>query len=58
MLWQADDLDKNRNFCSVSSDGRVSNWTLIKSDIHSTDLIVLRSDADAFQKKEVCLDSF
>ena len=56
--WQADDLDKNRNFCSVSSDGRVTSWTLIKSDLHASDLIVLRSDADNFGKKEVrCTES-
>jgi len=50
--WQADDLDKNKNFTSVSSDGRVTLWTLIKSEIHHTDLIVLRQDPDP-AKKEV-----
>jgi dynein intermediate chain 1 len=53
VAWQTDDLDKNRNFSSVSSDGRVTSWTLIKSDLHSTDLIILRSDADSFGKKDV-----
>ena len=28
--WQKDDLDGNMNFFSVSSDGRVVNWTLAK----------------------------
>ena len=28
--WQKDDLDNNLNFFSVSSDGRVVSWTLIK----------------------------
>jgi dynein intermediate chain 1, axonemal len=28
--WQKDDLDGNMNFFSVSSDGRVVNWTIIK----------------------------
>ena len=28
--WQKDDLDNNLNFFSVSSDGRVVVWTLIK----------------------------
>ena len=28
--WQKDDLDGNLNFYSVSSDGRVVCWTLVK----------------------------
>jgi len=28
--WQKDDLDNNLNFYSVSSDGRVVCWTLVK----------------------------
>lgn len=28
--WQNDDIDKNHNFFSVSSDGRVVSWTLVK----------------------------
>ena len=28
--WQKDDLDGNMNFFSVSSDGRVVSWTIIK----------------------------
>ena len=28
--WQKDDLDNNLNFYSVSSDGRVVQWTLVK----------------------------
>ena len=28
--WQKDDLDGNMNFFSVSSDGRVCRWTLLK----------------------------
>uniref|UniRef100_A0A4W6CSA6 Dynein axonemal intermediate chain 1 n=1 Tax=Lates calcarifer TaxID=8187 RepID=A0A4W6CSA6_LATCA len=28
--WQNDDMDNNHNFYSVSSDGRVVSWTLVK----------------------------
>lgn len=28
--WQKDDMDNNHNFFSVSSDGRVVSWTLVK----------------------------
>lgn len=28
--WQNDDLDGNHNFCSVSTDGRIVSWTLVK----------------------------
>lgn len=30
MRWQKDDMDSNHNFYSVSSDGRIVSWTLIK----------------------------
>lgn len=29
--WHADDIDKNKNFSSVSSDGRVTTWTIVGS---------------------------
>ena len=28
--WQKDDLDNNMNFFSVSSDGRITQWTIVK----------------------------
>lgn len=43
--WQKDDLDGNLNFYSVSSDGRVVSWTIIKSELHYTDVIELRMDS-------------
>ena len=30
MRWQKDDLDGNLNFYSISSDGRVVGWTIVK----------------------------
>ncbi|XP_072429271.1 dynein, axonemal, intermediate chain 1, paralog 2 isoform X3 [Chiloscyllium punctatum] len=42
--WQKDDLDNNINFCSVSSDGRVVSWALIKDEIVYTDIIKLTMD--------------
>jgi dynein intermediate chain 1 len=42
--WQADDLDENANFFSVSSDGRVSQWTLLKNELVQTDVIRLTFD--------------
>uniref|UniRef100_A0A3Q3IN46 Dynein axonemal intermediate chain 1 n=3 Tax=Monopterus albus TaxID=43700 RepID=A0A3Q3IN46_MONAL len=39
--WQKDDMDNNHNFCSVSSDGRVVSWTLIKNELVFTDIIRL-----------------
>ena len=32
--WQKDDLDGNLNFYSISSDGRVVCWTLVKVTDH------------------------
>lgn len=34
--WQKDDLDENANFFSVSSDGRVLQWTLLKNELAYT----------------------
>eukprot|EP00111_Clytia_hemisphaerica_P001567 TCONS_00004473-protein len=42
--WQKDNLDGNLNFYSVASDGRVVAWTIIKSDLHFTDVIQLKMD--------------
>ncbi|XP_051960947.1 dynein, axonemal, intermediate chain 1, paralog 2 isoform X2 [Xyrauchen texanus] len=39
--WQKDDLDNNHNFFSVSSDGRVVSWTLVKNELVFTDIINL-----------------
>ena len=42
--WQKDDLDDNLNFFSVSSDGRVTQWTLLKNELLHTDIIALEYD--------------
>ncbi|CAL1602426.1 unnamed protein product [Knipowitschia caucasica] len=39
--WQHDDMDNNHNFFSVSSDGRVVCWTLVKNELLHTDIIRL-----------------
>ncbi|KAM3877528.1 dynein, axonemal, intermediate chain 1, paralog 2 [Diretmus argenteus] len=39
--WQNDDMDNNHNFYSVSSDGRVVSWTLVKNELVFTDIIKL-----------------
>uniref|UniRef100_A0A8D0CU60 Dynein axonemal intermediate chain 1 n=1 Tax=Sander lucioperca TaxID=283035 RepID=A0A8D0CU60_SANLU len=42
--WQNDDMDNNHNFYSVSSDGRVVSWTLVKNELVFTDIIRLSLD--------------
>ncbi|XP_060746289.1 dynein, axonemal, intermediate chain 1, paralog 2 [Tachysurus vachellii] len=42
--WQNDDIDKNHNFFSVSSDGRVVSWTLVKNELLFTDIIKLSTE--------------
>ncbi|KAJ3065806.1 hypothetical protein HK102_007808, partial [Quaeritorhiza haematococci] len=44
VCWQKDDLDNNPNFFSVSSDGRITQWTILKNEIVYTDVIKLRYD--------------
>ncbi|XP_030833317.1 dynein intermediate chain 2, ciliary isoform X1 [Strongylocentrotus purpuratus] len=45
VAWQKDDLDNNLNFFSVSSDGRVVAWTLVKNELTYTDVIQLQLDS-------------
>lgn len=33
VYWQKDNLDDLMNFASVSSDGRVKQWTLLKNEL-------------------------
>ncbi|XP_074522509.1 dynein, axonemal, intermediate chain 1, paralog 2 [Halichoeres trimaculatus] len=63
--WQSDDMDNNHNFYSVSSDGRVVSWTLIKNELVFTDIIILSLNGaiyegpeDALQKITACGTSF
>ena len=35
--WSEDDLDNYLNFYSVSGDGRVTNWSLVKTRIRYSD---------------------
>uniref|UniRef100_A0A8C1IX40 Dynein intermediate chain 1, axonemal n=1 Tax=Cyprinus carpio TaxID=7962 RepID=A0A8C1IX40_CYPCA len=39
--WQKDDLDSNHNFISVSADGRLVSWTLVKHELVFTEIIKL-----------------
>lgn len=42
MSWQEEDLAKNLNFFSISSDGRVTLWTLGKSNLEFSDVMQLK----------------
>lgn len=39
--WQKDDADNNMNFFSVSSDGRIVHWTIVKNEMIFQDVIKL-----------------
>ena len=39
MKWGKDDIDGYLNFYSVSGDGRVSNWTIVKTAMWNTDVL-------------------
>lgn len=47
--WRADDLDGNKNFVSVSSDGRISLWTVVKNELNCSDIITLRIPGECFE---------
>ena len=42
VAWQNNDMDGNMNFYSVSSDGRVVNWKLVKNELQYQDAVLLK----------------
>ncbi|KAM6104944.1 dynein axonemal intermediate chain 1 [Pterocles gutturalis] len=50
--WQKDDMDNNLNFFSVSSDGRIVSWTLVKNELVHTDVIKLPVEGTTMQGPE------
>ncbi|XP_030114067.4 dynein axonemal intermediate chain 1 isoform X2 [Taeniopygia guttata] len=50
--WQKDDMDNNSNFFSVSSDGRIVSWTLVKNELVHMDVIKLSADETTMQGPE------
>ena len=51
---QPEDLAKNLNFYSISSDGRVTLWTLAKSNLEYSDLMKLKLEPSAMSKSVRC----
>jgi len=43
VIWQDEDIGKNLNFYSISSDGRVTNWAMIKNELEPTDIMILQA---------------
>ena len=41
VCWADDNLDGYLNFYSCSSDGRVTNWTIMESNMLATDVVLL-----------------
>ncbi|KAH8860051.1 Dynein intermediate chain 2, ciliary [Schistosoma japonicum] len=50
--WQPVDLEANLNFFSISADGRVTSWTLIKNDMGKFDAVILKMLANANENIE------
>ncbi|XP_005581521.1 dynein axonemal intermediate chain 1 isoform X1 [Macaca fascicularis] len=50
--WQKDDMDQNLNFFSVSSDGRIVSWTLVKSELVHVDVIKLKVEGSTTEVPE------
>lgn len=44
--WQQSEEETEYSFASVSSDGRVAKWTIVKSDLQCTDMVVLHSESE------------
>ena len=41
MKWAEDNLDGYLNFYSVSGDGRVTNWTIVKTALWYSDIMLI-----------------
>jgi len=52
VCWQEDDVAKNLNFYSISTDGRVTLWTLANSDFECSDLMKLKLEPSAMSKTQ------
>ncbi|KAI2552458.1 dynein axonemal intermediate chain 1 [Homo sapiens] len=50
--WQKDDMDQNLNFFSVSSDGRIVSWTLVKRKLVHIDVIKLKVEGSTTEVPE------
>jgi len=50
VIWQDEDIGKNLNFYSISSDGRVTNWAMIKNELEPTDIMILQAQEVSGQK--------
>ncbi|NWV21018.1 DNAI1 protein, partial [Origma solitaria] len=50
--WQKDDMENNANFFSVSSDGRIVSWTLVKNELVHMDVIKLSGEGTTAQGPE------
>ncbi|CAH8842099.1 unnamed protein product [Trichobilharzia szidati] len=50
--WQPNDLEANLNFFSISADGRVTSWTLIKNDMGQFDAVILKMIANSGDNTE------
>lgn len=55
--WQPNNLDSLMNFCSISSDGRVNNWSLVKNELMSKTVVVLKN-VDTIDELDDPLSSF
>jgi len=51
VIWQDEDIGKNLNFYSISSDGRVTNWAMIKNELEPTDIMILQAQEVSGQKE-------
>lgn len=45
VYWQTDGPAQSLNFFSVSADGRVTSWTLSKSELQHTDVMILKVES-------------
>lgn len=52
VAWQEEDLSKTLSFASVSSDGRVTLWTMSKSELQHQDIMELKLVGEAQEADE------
>ena len=56
--WSTDDLDGRLNLYSVSGDGRVTNWTIIKNFLTYSDVFKLNFTRHLNSTGEDCITQY
>ena len=56
--WQKNDMDGNINFYSISGDGRVVTWKLVKNELQYQDALKLKTTSDGNTTQDAVMSKY